>query len=38
VPDLKAQNYGRALLRCTRTLASIVAEEKQVRLHSKVNE
>jgi uncharacterized protein len=36
VPDLKLQHYGQALLRCTRALASIVAEEKRVRLHSKV--
>jgi uncharacterized protein len=38
VPDLKVQHYGQTLLRCTRTLASIVAEEKRVRLHSKLNE
>jgi len=34
VPDLKVQHYSQALLHCTRTLASIVAEEKKVRLHS----
>jgi len=34
VPDLKAQHYSQALLTCTRTLASIVAEEKRVQLRS----
>lgn len=34
VPDLKAKHYSQALLTCTRTLASVVAEEKHVQLRS----
>ena len=34
IPDLKAKLYSHALLACTRTLASIVAEEKRVQLRS----
>jgi len=34
VPDLKAQQYSQALLRCTKTLAFIVAEEKHIKLRS----
>lgn len=34
VPDLKVQHYGPAVLRCTRTLAAIAAEEKRVQLQS----
>jgi len=34
VPDLKVQHYSQALLKCTRTLASVVAEEKHVQLRS----
>ncbi len=34
VPDLKAQHYGPALLRCTRNLASIAAEEKHIQLQT----
>ena len=32
VPDLKQQHYGQALLRCTRTIATTVAEERNVKL------
>ena len=34
VPDLKVQHYSQALLKCTRTLASVVAEEEHVKLRS----
>ncbi|HKR82954.1 MAG TPA: TPM domain-containing protein [Terriglobales bacterium] len=34
VPDLKVEHYSQALLTCTRTLASVVAEEKHVQLRS----
>jgi uncharacterized protein len=33
VPDLKQQHYDQALLRCTRTIATIVAQERGVKLH-----
>lgn len=33
VPDLKQQHYDQALLRCTRTVAMIVAQERGVKLH-----
>jgi uncharacterized protein len=33
VPDLKLRHYSQALLRCTRTLAMIVAQERGVTLH-----
>jgi uncharacterized protein len=32
VPDLKQQHYSQALLRCTRTIATIVAQERGVKL------
>jgi TonB family protein len=34
VPDLKQQRYSEALLRCTRTLASIAADEKHIQLYT----
>ncbi len=34
IPDLKVQHYSQALLRCTQTLASIVAEERHTKLRS----
>jgi len=34
VGDLKVQHYRHALLRCTRTLASIIAEERRTKLRS----
>jgi uncharacterized repeat protein (TIGR03803 family) len=34
VPDLKVHHYSQALLSCTKTLASVVAQEKHVQLRS----
>jgi len=34
IPDLKVRHYSQALLRCTQTLASIVAEERHTKLRS----
>lgn len=34
VPDLKVHHYSQALLTCTKTLASVVAQEKHVQLRS----
>ena len=34
IPDLKVHHYGQALLSCTKTLASAVAQERHVQLRS----
>ena len=34
VPDLKVHHYSQAMLTCTKTLASVVAQEKHVQLRS----
>jgi hypothetical protein len=32
IPDLKAHQYSQALLRCTKTLASMVADKRHIKL------
>jgi uncharacterized protein len=38
IPDLKGEHYGQALLRCTQTLASIIAQQRHTKLRALVGD